>query len=720
MQEHECVTVLQLMELQRHAMLMYTSCGWFFDELSGIETVQVIAYAGRVLQLARELFGKDLEGPFLERLQKAKSNLPDHRDGRQIYLRWVKPGVVGWDQITAHYAVSSLFAEYAETSRVFCYTAERRDYHSLAAGKARLVVGRARVRSEVTHEEREMTFGVLHFGDHNVNGGACEFPGDEAYRKLLSELTETFERADFPQVLRLLDRGFGESTYSLKSLFRDEQRKVVDRVLQARRAEAEAVYRRLFEDNLPTMRFLSDIGVPLPSYLRTAAAFIISTDLHWAFKDDDPDLEHIRYLLDEAKRWDVTLDTPGLAFQLRSTLRKMARRFEGQPDDLPTLLSLEQVVDLARSLPFEVDLWEPQNVYFRLMHNLLPELEARTPGDEGWLTWLQHFLELGQKLGIQVRDLKKKVDELQRAPTLASVLDEIFSRTRVPSATYRLQVTKDFPFQRAQAVLPYLHELGVTDCYLSPILQACPGSGHGYDVCDHSRINEELGGRAGFDAFAAALARLRMGLILDTVPNHMGIGRHNAWWVDVLENGPSSLFADYFDIDWHPVNPNLQNKVLLPVLGDQYGAVLESGQIKLAYEDGAFFLTYYDHRLPLAPCTYGMVLELRLAELRQQLGEANEYVQELQSILTAIRHLPNRNAPEPGAVAERAREKEVIKRRIAALVQASPEVRAAIDETVHVFNGRPGEVASFDLLDALLDAQVFRPAFWRVATEEIN
>jgi (1->4)-alpha-D-glucan 1-alpha-D-glucosylmutase len=212
-----------------------------------------------------------------------------------------------------------------------------------------------------------------------------------------------------------------------------------------------------------------------------------------------------------------------------------------------------------------------------------------------------------------------------------------------------------------------------------------------------------------------------MGLILDIVPNHMRINDQcNAWWMDVLENGPSSLYADYFDIDWHPVRPELENKVLLPILEDQYGDVLEAGKLRLAYADGAFVIFYYATRLPVAPRTYRHILSRVLAALTAMLGEDHEHVQELQSILTAIHYLPPRTALPPAKLVERNREKEIIKRRLAALEQANPEVRIAIDTAVRAFNGEIRDPSSFDLLDKLLDEQAYRPAFWRVAAEEIN
>jgi (1->4)-alpha-D-glucan 1-alpha-D-glucosylmutase len=293
---------------------------------------------------------------------------------------------------------------------------------------------------------------------------------------------------------------------------------------------------------------------------------------------------------------------------------------------------------------------------------------------------------------------------------------------RIPSATYRLQLGSQLTFRDAQALVPYLHDLGISDCYISPILKPRPGSTHGYDVCDHSQLNPALGSEADFAGFISALQRYDMGLILDVVPNHMAIGHpSNLWWRDVLENGPASDYATYFDINWSPVNPQLKNKVLLPILEDQYGKVLESGKIQLAYEDGAFSVHYYETILPVAPDSYGLILGHRLATLAASLGDEHEHVQELQSILTALSHLPSyTEAAVPERSAERSREKEIIKRRIAALAGASPAIADAIAETVRTCNGDVGNPASFDLLDDLLNRQPYRLSFWRVAGEEIT
>jgi (1->4)-alpha-D-glucan 1-alpha-D-glucosylmutase len=288
-------------------------------------------------------------------------------------------------------------------------------------------------------------------------------------------------------------------------------------------------------------------------------------------------------------------------------------------------------------------------------------------------------------------------------------------------ATYRLQLGSALGFDAVAALGPYLDALGVSDAYLSPCFRCGPGSSHGYDVTDHNAFNPEIGGAAAFDRMAAALAARSLGLILDVVPNHMGIaGDANPWWLDVLENGQASPRAGFFDIDWTPIKPELRDRVLLPILPDQYGRVLESQQLQLEFADGAFHLRYAGARLPIAPDTYAQVLTDRLDVLTGRLGSEDAGVQELRSILTSLEHLPGRTETDPARVEERLREKEVVKRRLAVLTKESGDIREHIEETVRRVNGTPGDPASFDALDRLLSAQTYRLADWRVAGDEVN
>jgi (1->4)-alpha-D-glucan 1-alpha-D-glucosylmutase len=294
-------------------------------------------------------------------------------------------------------------------------------------------------------------------------------------------------------------------------------------------------------------------------------------------------------------------------------------------------------------------------------------------------------------------------------------------QSRIPVSTYRLQFKHDFTFDEARALVEYFCELGITDCYTSPILKARPASPHGYDIVDHSQVNPELGGEAAFVEFARILREREMGLLMDVVPNHMCIASsENAWWQDLLENGPGSPYARYFDVDWNPPNPSLKNRVLLPILGDQFGRVLENQELRVAYRDGAFHLNYWETTLPVAPRTTTLVLRHALDSARALLDESHPHLLELESIITALTHLPPRTETDPARVRERRRERDVIRRRLSALVRGSNEVRAAVHEAVMRINGEKGRPESFDQLEELLNEQAYRLSFWRVAADEIN
>jgi (1->4)-alpha-D-glucan 1-alpha-D-glucosylmutase len=302
-------------------------------------------------------------------------------------------------------------------------------------------------------------------------------------------------------------------------------------------------------------------------------------------------------------------------------------------------------------------------------------------------------------------------------------LETVKTQSQVPTATYRLQLNHKFTFRDAASIIPYLHSLGISHCYVSPYLRARPGSMHGYDIIDHNALNPEIGTPADYDDFVEELHRHDMGQILDIVPNHMGVmGSDNTWWLDVLENGEASDYAEFFDIDWNPFKEELQGKVLIPVLGDQYGIELERGELKLVFdqERGEFSIFYHQHRFPVDPSEYPRILGHEIASPEQKLGATNEDFLELQSISTAFGHLPGRRGLTVEQRAERNREKEVQKRRLAALNAKSAEIREFLTARVAAFNGKPGDSRSFDLLHELIKAQTYRLAQWRVAADDIN
>ncbi|MGA3026341.1 MAG: DUF3536 domain-containing protein [Bryobacteraceae bacterium] len=401
--EKEVVEVWKLLEMQRHAMLMYTSCGWFFAELSGIETVQVIQYAGRVVQLAEDVSGVPLESDFLYHLAKARSNIPEKRDGAAIYEEFVRPAVVTLPRVAAHFAVSSLFDDYPKKAGVYCYSVETEDARTMRAGHTRIGVGKVRLSSEITRNSQTLIYSTLHFGDHNVHAGVREFGGRKAYERMTSELLHAFSHADLARVIRVMDMGFGNDTYSLKSLFRDEQRRILGLILNSTLENAESEYRQLYENHAPLMRFLTDLHMPLPEALRSTAAYALNSRLRKAFAAETVDAGPIQSLIEEAQTLSVPLDTTTLEFTFRQTLESLARAFHQQPLDPEALSRLARAVSLARRLPFPVNFWSIQNKCWDAMGTTLPVMRTRAAtGEEAAHAWVDQFVALCQDLSLRL------------------------------------------------------------------------------------------------------------------------------------------------------------------------------------------------------------------------------------------------------------------------------------------------------------------------------
>ena len=399
----ERVTALELLEMERHAMLMYTSCGWFFDELSGIETVQVIAYAGRVIQLMKKLAGEEgnsVEQGLLERLEQAKSNLPEHQNGAEIYRKWIIPSAVGLEQVAAHDAISSLFEAGASK---YCYTIEPSDYRTLVSGKMQLALGQAGVCSRITQECDRFTFAVLHMGDHTLSAGVRKGAEGDSYDQTVQELNEVFSRADVPAVLRVLDQRFGGAIYSLKSLFRDEQRRIVDHILESTMQETEASLRTIYEHHAPLMRFLSGTNFPRPKPLALAAEFVLNAALRREFRKEFLDLREAHKLLNEAKEERVPLDSAGLAYLMERKLNALMLHFFRHPQNLGLLRKILSLRELLKDLPFAVNLWKVENLYYQMSRSTYPELvKSGAVSTE----WSNDFLKLGSELRIRVEPVK--------------------------------------------------------------------------------------------------------------------------------------------------------------------------------------------------------------------------------------------------------------------------------------------------------------------------
>lgn len=396
----EAIRALRLMELQRHAMLMYTSCGWFFDELTGIETVQVIEYAARAIQLAKDALDLDLEAGFVERLAAAESNLAETPNGRAVYERFVRPTKVTLADVAAHYALVSLFEDVDADTRVRAFDVVRSDHRIETSGNWSLGTGRARVSSRITRDADDLIFGVLHFGDHNLTAGVRVAGPKRRYRELAERVFAAFERGDLPATLRELDSFFPSSRYTLASLFRDERQRIVSQIIQTTVEEVAEQTRSAYESRVPLLRFLASIGVPIPDELVSNARTVLNHELSERLADPDLDHDHVARLLEDAGQIGAAIDRAGLGFELAHTIERAMSDLEDAPSDIALVERTTGLVDLAHSARIDVDLTAAQNSFYRLKEAVFEELSARTSGRAR--RWEAAFRELAALLKVRI------------------------------------------------------------------------------------------------------------------------------------------------------------------------------------------------------------------------------------------------------------------------------------------------------------------------------
>ena len=394
------VHALRLMELQRHAMSMYTSCGWFFDELSGIETVQVIQYAARAIELAKQALDLDLEAGFVDRLSHAESNIAEVPNGRAVYERHVRPAKVTLSDVAAHYALVSLFDDIEDQARVRAFDIVRTEHRSAVSGTWRLGTGRVEVTSRVTRGSEDLIYGVLHFGDHNLAAGVKPAGPPRRYRELTERVYAPFEQGDLPSTLRELDAFFRPHRYTLASLFRDERQRIVSEIIASTVEDVAEQTRSAYESRVPLLRFLASIGVPLPGELTSTARTVLNHELSQRLSDPDLDHEHVSRLLEDAAQIGVTLDREGLGFELAHTIESSLIELEETPSDITLIERSAALVDLAESARLEVDLTAAQNIFYRLKESVFEEMRARTSGRAR--RWESSFRELGAALTVRV------------------------------------------------------------------------------------------------------------------------------------------------------------------------------------------------------------------------------------------------------------------------------------------------------------------------------
>jgi alpha-amylase/alpha-mannosidase (GH57 family) len=401
--EAERVRALELMEMQRHTQLMYTSCGWFFDDISGIETVQVIAYAARVLQLARELFAEQaesLEPRFMARMAEAHSNVAGAGDGAQIYKACVAAKELGLEQVAAHYAISSVFSSYAEETELFCYHVRRISYDIYTSGRGRLALGRAHIASAITGQQQSFSFAVLHFGDQNITAAVKTYNETDAadFEAFARQASEHVQRAYFPEVIRLLDRYYGRVDYSLTSLFTDEQRRIVQLILNSTLWDIENSLKTIYEDHASLLHYLSQAGLPKPPALTLAAGYAVNAGLRRALDADTIDLAQMSSFLSLAKADQVPLETVNLSYIADQRMKRAMVELQMSSGSLEML---DRALALGRTLvelPFELNLWQAQNIWYEILRTSTYALTALADADRP--RWEKDFGELGCCLSI--------------------------------------------------------------------------------------------------------------------------------------------------------------------------------------------------------------------------------------------------------------------------------------------------------------------------------
>ncbi len=396
----EMIRSLKLLEMQRNAMLMYTSCGWFFDDISGIETIQLMQYALMTIQYMEDLQGKSLKHEFLKILGEAKSNKSN--ETLEIYRMFVEPARSNLLRVGTHYCISSIFEEYPEDAKIFCYTAKSEEYNIKDAGKLRLATGKAKITSDITLEEKTICFAVLYLGNHNISGGAREFAGDNEFLIMRNEMDEAFDKG-ITEVIRSMDKHFEGNIHSIWHLFKDEQRKILDQLFGLTYDEITTSYRQIYENNFAIMNTFHDLQIKLPMPFLVATEYILNTDIKQVFRERAVDVEKLSKLIDEAIKWNIKIDTTTLTYVASSWLSSTMDNIRQHTEDLQLFENIDNTLEVLNPLSLSLDLWIAQNNYFAIwkgFYSTMKEKEGK--GDSFAKSWVDSFLKLGHYLNVKI------------------------------------------------------------------------------------------------------------------------------------------------------------------------------------------------------------------------------------------------------------------------------------------------------------------------------
>jgi len=406
--DEERITALKLLEMERHLLLMYTSCGWFFDELSGLETVQILSYAARAIQLAKEIFGLPIEEEFCGKLRQAKSNIPEFVDGAIVYERLVKTSIISLKDVGAHYALSSLFQDYGTEAGIYSYSVNQEEYDKTESGGAKLAIGRVSVKSMITHDVERISFSVAQLGSLFLNGGVRTFLGEEAYNVMKAEILSAFQKNEFSELARQMDQHFGMHTCSLNHLFRDQKRRVLALITERLLEKFENKHREMYEESKVLMELLHTNYVPVPSVLLNIAALVSKADLQNIFRKQMVDVGAVEEIVGNLKKFNLRMESPELEFAIRKTIEKMMYEFSKEPSDSERLVAMERIIELIRSMAIDVNLWETQNVFFSVVQKKYRQLVS-IADKENQSEWSNRFCHLGELLSFNMQSLLHKV-----------------------------------------------------------------------------------------------------------------------------------------------------------------------------------------------------------------------------------------------------------------------------------------------------------------------
>lgn len=397
------VLLLKLLEMQRNTMLMYTSCGWFFDDISGIETVQIMNYASRAIQLAKEIGGDDFESGYGDILKKAPVNMKGYLNGKEAYIGLVKPNSVDLNRVAAHLAISSIFQEYPKQTNVYCYQAILESYERVDAGIQILATGRAAVQSEIVLEKHLVDFAVLHFGDHNLIGAVNARMPDEKFSDMQKDLKNAFVKGETTEVIRIMDVYFEGKNYSLWHLFRDLQRQILHKLLETTWQEIEASFRHIYEHNYTVMEIMRGMNIPLPKGLSAPAEFVLNNELVSVIQADDVDISQLKKISEQATRLQLRLDEKALRFEASRKINEMMKKFEESPEDSEMLEKIAETLKALTSMVNELEVQAAQNSFFTVSREVYPSRnEKAAAGDEVSKKWVEDFKTLAQHLNVRV------------------------------------------------------------------------------------------------------------------------------------------------------------------------------------------------------------------------------------------------------------------------------------------------------------------------------